>query len=140
MTTPKSGERNIKTNDTSDLKLWHPGCMLMPTIIKKKLFFLSIPILYRYTFDLCSQEISELFNSRASEDKFLAFWFGCIFKVSGRGERRFRDGKVISNGKQLHVLTSCFFSKLAWEPLRHQRNPTELLFFPCDENFEDLLS
>ena len=87
--------------------------MLMPTIIKKKLFFLSIPILYLYTFDLRSWEISELFNSRVSEDKFLAFWLGCIFKVSGRGKRRFRDGKVISNGKQLCVLTSCFFFKLA---------------------------
>lgn len=113
MTKPKNGEHNIKINDTSNLKLWHPGCMLMLTIIKKKLFFLSIPILYLYTFNLCSQEISELFKSRVSEDKFLAFWLGCIFKVSGRGERRLRDGKVMSNGKQLHVLSSCFFFKLA---------------------------
>ena len=113
MTKPKSGEHNFKINITSDLKLWHPGCMLMPTIIKKTLFFLSISILYLYTFNLCSQEISELFNSRVSEDKFLAFWLGCIFKVNGRGWRRFRDGKVISSGKQHEVLASFFFFKLA---------------------------
>lgn len=113
MTKPKSGEHNFKINNTSDLKLWHSGCMLMPTIIKKKLFFLSISILCLYTFNLCSQEISELFNSRVSEDKFLAFWLGCIFKVNGRGWRRFRDGKVISSGKQHEVLASFFFLKLA---------------------------
>lgn len=45
--------------------------MFMLIITKNKLFFISMPTLYctyLHTFNLGLQEISELFNSKASED------------------------------------------------------------------------